>query len=316
MIFGRKKQSDEPTGQLADDVRTQPDDPRLDDSRLDEAHLDEARVEDSQVADAQSQAAVAAPAAGSGDDTDEDLLDEQSADDGPVDETAEQDDPWAELDASRDWRYDGPFDISEVDLSADAEAGIERVDLGSLIVTPEEEVGVQLQLQQETGDVQALVAMHQNSGLEVALFAAPAKSSMIAEVREGLTEATLQSNGTIDLAEGPFGTEIRRLLPIEAPDGETYLHPSRIWMVQGPRWLLRGVLMGEAGMQDDLQGSAGVLLEFFRNIVVNRDTVARVPGDLVLLRLPEGVHIEEEGVPEEMPAEDPQQPGAFGQPTA
>lgn len=225
------------------------------------------------------------------DDADSDEPDSDEADSDAADE--DDDAQWQRLDESKDWRDDGPFDASEVDLSGDAAAGIERVDLGSLIVTPEEEVAVQLQLQQETGKVQAIVAMHANSGLEVALFAAPAKTSMLPEVRAGLIEASAEVGGSVDLAEGPFGTEIRRLLPLQGPDGQTFLHPSRIWLVQGPRWLLRGVLMGEAGMQEALEGSAGVLVEFFRNIVVSRDTTARVPGDLVLLNLPEGVTVEE-----------------------
>lgn len=296
MIFGRKKQDD---SAASDDLHTadlHTDGPELHDAPADTVSTegvgaDEVATRDGDVVPADAVDADAVDA----DDVDADVED---AEDAP--------DPWATLDASKDWRYDGPFDITEVDLAADAEAGIERVDLGSMIVTPEENVGVQLQLQQETGQVQAILAMHENSGLEVALFSAPSKSSMVEEVREGLTEATLQANGSVDYAEGPFGTEIRRLLPVEGPDGENYVHPSRIWLVQGPRWLLRGVLMGEAGMQDNLQGSAGVLVEFFRNIVVNRDTVARVPGDLILLTLPEGVQIEEPVMDPGM--EQPQEP--------
>lgn len=271
MIFGRRNDK---TSAAAD----------VDDAVLDETNLDETDLDQTDAAEADL------------DDADLDQVDQAEAqsdevDDDPDDEVADQ---WVTLDESRDWREDGPFDWSEVDLSQDAEAGIERIDLGSLIVTPEEDIAVQLQLVQETGQVQALVAVHENSGLEVALFAAPAKSSMLPEVREGLSSASAEVGGHAEFAEGPFGTEVRRLLPLTGPEGESLLHPSRLWLVQGPRWLLRGVLMGEAGMQDTLDGSAGVLMEFFKNIVVRRDSQPRVPGDLVLLKLPEGMEIADE----------------------
>lgn len=42
-------------------------------------------------------------------------------------------DEWEQLDESRDWRADGPFDISEVDLDAD---DVQRLDFDSLVLTP------------------------------------------------------------------------------------------------------------------------------------------------------------------------------------
>ena len=42
-----------------------------------------------------------------------------------------------------DWRADGPFDSEEVDLTDD---GVARIDLGAVIVTPWEGLGLQLQV--------------------------------------------------------------------------------------------------------------------------------------------------------------------------
>jgi len=42
---------------------------------------------------------------------------------------------------SQDWREEGPFDIDEVDLEAD---GVPRLDLGALIVTPEDDMQIQI----------------------------------------------------------------------------------------------------------------------------------------------------------------------------
>ena len=227
------------------------------------------------------------------DDADEEEVDDEMiADDEPIDDESASDE-WLALDESRDWRDDGPFDITEVDLSTDADSGIERLDFGSLVVTPDPEVAIQLQIEQESQRVQALMALHGSSGLEVALFAAPARSSMIPEVRAALQEGAAQGGGNVTLGEGPFGTEIRRLVPVQGPQGEQMLHASRVWLVQGPRWLLRGTLMGEAAMSADNTGSAGVLLEFFKNLVVSRDTQPRVPGDLVWLSVPDNISLAE-----------------------
>ena len=72
------------------------------------------------------------------------------------------------------------------------------------------------------------------------------------------------------------------------PEGEQLFHVSRIWLVEGPRWLLRGTLMGRAGMVEGEAEPAEVFVEFFRNVVVKRDDAPRVPGELIHLALPQG----------------------------
>lgn len=198
-------------------------------------------------------------------------------------EVVNPDDPrWAELD-EKDWREDGPFDFDEVDLDADE---VERLDFGTLIMTPFDEMNLQLQIDEETQQVQAALVMHGESALEVAVFGAPATTPMAADIRRDMVEVTSQQGGDVQLAEGPFGTEIRRVIPLQNEEGETMYHVSRTWFAQGPRWLLRGVLMGEAGMTEGVDGPSAVLYEFFCNLVVRRDESPRVPGDLIPMTIP------------------------------
>ena len=75
---------------------------------------------------------------------------------------------------------------------------------------------------------------------------------------------------------------------MEGPEGEQLFHVSRIWLVEGPRWLLRGTLMGRAGMVEGESEPADVFVEFFRNVVVKRDEQPRVPGELIHLAMPTG----------------------------
>ena len=196
-------------------------------------------------------------------------------------EEALADDPGDET----DWRSDGPFDAEEVDLVDD---GVVRIDLGALIVTPWDGLGLQLQVNEASRQVQAVTAVWKNSGLEVTLFAAPASGGLAEELREDAVDEAEQANGNATLAHGPFGSEVRRVLPQEGPGGEQMFHVSRIWFAEGPRWLLRGTLLGEAALGDADAPLVAPFIELFRNLVVRRGDKPMVPGELIPMTLPEG----------------------------
>lgn len=181
-------------------------------------------------------------------------------------------------------RDEGPFDISEVDLDAD---DVKRLDFGSLIATPFESMTMQLQVNRDTNQIQSILVGDGASGLEVAVFAGPAKSSMAEEVRSDIVKSTLQQGGQIAFAQGPFGTELRRRLPVKDPQGNAAVHVSRTWLVPGPGWLLRGVLLGKATFEPDNQDAQVALFEFFSNLVVRRGSSPAVPGSLLPMRVPE-----------------------------
>lgn len=190
-----------------------------------------------------------------------------------------------------DIRADGPFDYAEVDLTDDVGLqahGMRRMTYGPLIITQPEDVRIQLQGDPKTKAIFSLLAHHEGAGLEVALFAAPRSGGLAEELREDIVEEATQKTGNAESAEGPFGTEIRRVLPLEGPEGEQLFHVSRIWLVEGPRWLLRGTLMGKAALVEGDKPPADFFVEFFRNIVVHRDDEPRSPGELIHLALPEG----------------------------
>ena len=162
------------------------------------------------------------------------------------------------------------------------------MEFGPLIITPFDGLGLQLHGDPESGVVRALLATYGESGLELALFAAPRTDGLADELREETVEEATQAGGHAELADGPFGPEVRRVLPMEGPEGEQLFHVSRIWLVEGPRWLLRGTLMGRAGMVEGEAEPADVFVEFFRNVVVKRDDAPRVPGEPIHLALPQG----------------------------
>lgn len=183
-----------------------------------------------------------------------------------------------------DWRADGPFDYDEVELSGDEVA---RIDLGTLIVTPWDGLGLQLQVDEQTREVRAVTGVWHDSGIELSLFAAPASGGLADDLRAEAIEEAEQAGGSAEVVTGEFGPELRRVLPQAGPKGEELFHVSRVWYAEGPKWLLRGTLLGEAALDPDAKAAAP-FRELFRNLVVRRGSSPMVPGDLITMTLPEG----------------------------
>lgn len=181
-----------------------------------------------------------------------------------------------------DYREDGPFDIDEVDLDADE---VSRIDFGSLVMTPLEGMELRLQVEERSKAIQSALVVREGSGIEVALFAAPSNGGLAGEVLADLVEITEQAGGTAIVRPGPFGEEILREVTLVDEGGKQALHRSRIWLVEGPKWMLRAVLMGGA-VDDDSPGYA-VMEDFFRNLVVRRGSSPLAPGALLPLEMPQ-----------------------------
>ncbi len=62
-----------------------------------------------------------------------------------------------------------------------------------------------------------------------------------------------------------------------------------MWVVEGPRWLLRGILYGQAAVLEGLEPPVSDLLTAFREVVVRRGDEAKAPGDLLPLSIPADV---------------------------
>ncbi|MDR0837926.1 MAG: DUF3710 domain-containing protein [Propionibacteriaceae bacterium] len=203
-----------------------------------------------------------------------------------IDNFLDGDDEWTRVDESKDWREDGPFDISEVDLDADE---IQRLDFGALVVTPFVGMNLQLQVSNRDQSIQTLLVSYKGSALQVSLLAAPGNTNYVAETREAILANSASNNAKVEVVTGPLGVEIRQQVPLTPPDGRTITQSARTWLVQGPRWMLRGVLIGAAGKDDGLGEPTEMLYEFFCNLVVNRPGTPLAPGSIVPLTPPDGI---------------------------
>ncbi|WP_297741216.1 DUF3710 domain-containing protein [uncultured Tessaracoccus sp.] len=181
-------------------------------------------------------------------------------------------------------REDGPFDIDEVDLHAD---DIKRLDLGCIVVTPFPDMKMQISVNNQQVP-QAIIVQDEHSAIEVALFGAPLRSAYVPEIRRELIAAASQQQGTrISMSKGPFGTEIRRAVPVQTQDGRQGVQITRTWLAEGPSWVLRGVVFGQAATEPENEDVTVTLEEFFANLVVRRGEQPIAPGTVIPFTLPE-----------------------------
>ena len=84
-------------------------------------------------------------------------------------------------------------------------------------------------------------------------------------------------------------------MPVTTPDGEEGYQPSRMWVAEGPRWLLRGIVYGQAAIEEDLDSPVVAdVVSAFRQVVIRRGDEAMAPGDLLPLAMPADLVSDEE----------------------
>ena len=171
----------------------------------------------------------------------------------------------------------GPFDASE----ARTETGY--VDLGSILVRPTEGLQLRLELEEATQRVVAVTMDLAGSSLQLQAFAAPRSEGLWGEIRAQIAQSVASQGGTVEEAEGAFGTELLARLPADASGERRSYRAARFMGVDGPRWFLRGVIGGPAAED---RAAAAPLEELFRNIVVDRGESPLPPRELLPLRIP------------------------------
>jgi hypothetical protein len=202
----------------------------------------------------------------------------------------------------------GPWDAEE------SAPDIERIDFGALQVPIGPGLEIQVNLEATEVDEEgnpvsgrpvAVTVVHGDSGLQLQAFAAPKRTGIWDEVRQETAGEIQQAGGQTQDATGPFGPELRAMVPVQIPEEVMDEVPEQVreqgfaWQplrflgVDGPRWFLRGVVSG-AAIEDEEQWQ--VLEDVFRNVIVARGEQPLPPRELLELTLPPGA--------EEAPAAD------------
>lgn len=173
---------------------------------------------------------------------------------------------------------DGPHDIAEVDVEAGAYA-----DLGSLLISPPEGMDLQLQVDEASGEVLAVLLGNEEGAVEVRAFAAARNGDLWSDARREIAADATRRGGTATEQDGPFGPELAVMIPVTTPDGQSAVQPSRVVGHNGARWFLRATLLGRPAVESE---AAGPWEEAIRGIVVRRGPEAMPPGEALPLRLP------------------------------
>ncbi|MEI8406229.1 MULTISPECIES: DUF3710 domain-containing protein [unclassified Kribbella] len=180
-------------------------------------------------------------------------------------------------------RAEGPFDSTEVD--ADVLEAEDRIDLGALVITGQPGMELRLQVDEQSGQVQAILLVLEDSALELRAFAAPKKTGIWSEVRREIAAEASRMGGTATETDGPFGTELILVVPVEDPDGQIFSQTSRVIGVDGPRWLLRATVLGRAAVEPD---AAPPMEATLRSTIVVRGSEPMAVRESLPLRLPPG----------------------------
>ncbi|MEV7428963.1 MULTISPECIES: DUF3710 domain-containing protein [unclassified Nocardioides] len=174
----------------------------------------------------------------------------------------------------------GPYDVSELPPGDG-----ERVDLGSLLIGASSGRELRLQVDESTGEVQAVLLTGEDGALELRAFAAQRNGDLWSELRPRIVAEMGQRGGTATEVEGRFGTELACQLPVTRPDGQRVVQPSRIIGVNGPRWLLRATLIGRPAVDPEVYEEWE---DVITTIAVRRGEGAVPPGEPLPVTMPEG----------------------------
>lgn len=181
--------------------------------------------------------------------------------------------------APADRETHGPFDFTEVPTMRP------YVDLGGIKIAPREGLQMRLEVDERAKRVVAVSLEYAESLLQVQAFSAPKTSGMWNQIRHDLTAQLTAQGAEVVEEDGALGAELLTATAVPAEQGGG-TRAARFIGVDGPRWILRGILMGKAAVDADARAS---VIELFREIVVVRGDLPMPPGDLLPLKVPAGV---------------------------
>lgn len=155
--------------------------------------------------------------------------------------------------AAAQFEAEGPYDAEDA-----PEDNVARMDLGSVQIPVPEGGQVQVEMDQTTGNVRAVHVVTPQGQVTISAYAAPKSAELWPEVCDELAEQLRSDGGTVRRLTGDWGRELSVKL------GDVALH---FVGVDGPRWMLRGVI---AGPKQVAEGAPEQLRALVRDTIVVR----------------------------------------------
>ena len=180
--------------------------------------------------------------------------------------------------APEDRAVAGPFDVTEVP------AVRPYVDMGAIKVAPREGLQLRLEVEESTKRIVAISMEFDGSLLQVQAFSAPKSTGLWNSVRAEIQQQMKAQGAEVAEVVGDLGPELAVTTPAPADQGGS--RAVRFIAVDGPRWMLRGVIMGRAAVDAEARSAIN---ELFRELVVVRGDQPLPPSELLQLRVPAGV---------------------------
>ena len=162
--------------------------------------------------------------------------------------------------------------------------GIPRIDLGSVRVPVPDGSQVQVEMDPEEGGVRAVHVVTEVGQITVSAYAAPKSGGLWREVSNELADQLRADGAKVNVGRGEWGMELSAIV------GDVAL---RFVGVDGPRWMLRGVI---AGPQSTASQAPEVLRAIVRRTVVDRGNSPMPVRTPLPITLPDAVaqHIAEQ----------------------
>lgn len=173
----------------------------------------------------------------------------------------------------------GPFDVSQVEGD-----GVDRADLGSVLVPAIADRELRLQVDEQSGQVRAVMLAGSDGACEFQAFAAPRNGDLWGDVRPQIAEDMAKRGGKATEREGRWGTELVCEMPVKRPDGTEATQPSRIVGINGDRWMLRASFLGRPALDPE---NTSEWEDALAQVVVRRGTEAMPVGEPLPVRLPD-----------------------------
>ncbi len=173
----------------------------------------------------------------------------------------------------------GPFDVSEVEGD-----GVDRADLGSVLVPAIADRELRLQVDEQSGQVRSVMLAGSDGACEFQAFAAPRNGDLWGDVRPQIAEDMARRGGQTTEREGRWGTELVCQMPVKRPDGTETMQPSRIIGINGERWMLRASLLGRPALDPD---NTPEWEDALAQVVVRRGEQAMPVGEPLAVTLPD-----------------------------
>jgi len=175
----------------------------------------------------------------------------------------------------------GPYDVRD-----EPDDEVQRVDLGALKVPVQEGFDLRVDVNEQQQVIAATLAGPQGT-MQLGVFAAPRNEGIWDEVRTEIADSLRAQRGTPkDRDGGPWGTEL--VGNLRNDQGQPV--PVRFVGVDGPRWFLRAMFVGEVAIDEAAAEPFEALL---RQVVVVRGPEPLPVREPVPLRLPQGVELPE-----------------------